>query len=524
MSRLTRLALAALVLLPLTVVFAGGDTWKRRFKSNMRSEDSSVRYEAVRKLDTNDPDAVKAIVRVLKTMDPRVTNSRIRSGAVESLSKATSEESVKLILKEMAKGKTPVREVMTAAIGRKKDPAYLGALRGALNDKQPIVRRAAIRALAGMKHKEAIDAILDRWAKEKRKKSFREWALCKTSLEEMTGKYISSYPVDWKNWWEVYREPFSFEEEWEDEDKAREDREKAEEEGRKASERKSRTRSVDLSVKIRGAGAPVLVLPMGRYDEAYFEPYLQSIQDICKVHYVTLPAVKKFKGLERGAGGRIHYPINELVDAFEDLRKDLKYKKFAVMGHAITSMVAQRYVTKYPDSVSHLILVGAYSGDEAYRRIIKGIIGTGKKNKDSELEHLGLWIMTDRDGKALREARDSDEAESMSRRIFSLYFHYPHDLIVGEMYDEYRLKAGVGTYFPEFDTFKERRANVPTLIMNGRHSLWSNVTDAQKIAKHYKNSQLVIFEKSTMMPFIEETEKFAAHIHAFFKKYPYKKR
>ncbi|MCZ6691254.1 MAG: HEAT repeat domain-containing protein [Planctomycetota bacterium] len=524
MSRLTRLALAVLVLLPLSVVFAGGDTWKQRFKSNMRSEDSSVRYEAVRKLDTNDPDAVKAIVKVLKMMDPRVTNSRIRSGAVESLSKATSEDSLKLILKEMAKGKTPVREVMTAAIGRKKDPAYLDALRGALNDKQPIVRRAAIRALAGMKDKEAIDAILDRWAKEKRKKSFREWALCKTSLEEMTGKFISSFPVDWRNWWEVYREPFSFEEEWEDEDKAREEREKAEEEGRKAAERKSRTRSVDLSIKIRGAGAPILVLPMGGYDQAYYEPYLQSIQDICKIHYVTLPAIKEFKGLERGAGGIVKYPMDELVDAFEDLRKDLKYKKFAIMGHETTSMVAQRYVTKYPDSVSHLILVGAYSGTEAYRRILKAMIATGKKNKDSELEYLPLSILVDQDGKQLREPRDSDEAESLSRRSFALYFHYPHDLIVREMYDEYRLKAGVSNYFPEFDTFKERRATVPTLVMNGRHSLWSNVTDAQKIAKHYRNSQLVIFEKSTMMPFIEETEKFAAHIHAFFKKYPYRKK
>ena len=525
MKRPGRFAFAILLILPLSIALAAGDDWKKRFKANVNSPDSSVRHEAVRQLDVNDPSAMKTMIKVLKNLDPKVTDWHIRSGAIEALSKATDEKAIKAILKEMQKGKPPIREAMVAAIGRKKQPEYLEPLVGALNDGTPLVRRAAIRALTDMKDKGAVDAILDRWHLEERTKNFRAWALCKSSLEQITGKYLGSFPQDWKNWWEVNRERFSFDEEWEDEEQKKADLEKAEEEGKKAKEIKTQTRNVDLTVKIKGFGAPILVLPMGDYSEEYFEPYLGSIQDICKVHYVRLPKVSEYKGLERGMGGIINYPVDKLVDSFEELRKEFKYKKFAILGHEITTTVAQRYVSKYPDAVSHMILVGAYSGTEAYGRVLRRMEGEGKSRGDLELEHLAqsLWVI-DQQGNHKYEPKDCDERKALQhRKAWSLNFRNPHDMVVGEMFTRHRLKGGdTPVYFPEFDTFKEKRAPVPTLVMNGKPSLWTSVSDAQKISKHYPNAKMVIFERSTMMPFVEETEKFASTVRNFFKKYPYR--
>ena len=91
---------------------------------------------------------------------------------------------------------------------------------------------------------------------------------------------------------------------------------------------------------------------------------------------------------------------------------------------------------------------------------------------------------------------------------------------MGHIYETHQLKdVGASVYFPEFDTFKEGKAPAGVLIMNGKTSLWTSVSDAKKIDKHYPNSRMAIFEKSTMMPFVEETERFSKVVHQFFKDY-----
>lgn len=515
----SRILTAALTLLVLMVSLASADDWKKKFNRNMASPDSSLRYEALRQLDVNDPAQLKKMLKVLRNRSDRVTDWHIRMGAVEALAKASDPKSTKTLLKELAKGKSLVKEAIATALGRKQDPTYLEALIGAGGDDSPAVRRAAIRALAQMKDKRAIDAILDQWVLEKPKESFRQWAVCKEVMEQITEKYLGGEPLDWKNWWEVNREKFSFEEEWEDEDQKKADLEKAEREGKKAKEHKSQTRNVNISFKVRGLGVPILVLPMGGYHEDYFQPYLQSIEAFCRVHYIRLPKISDFKGLERGAGGIVNYPIDKLVDAFEDLRKQFKYKKFAVMGHSITSTVAQRYVSKYPDSVSHLILVGAYSGADSYGKILGTMEAEGKKRGDLELEHRAQSLMYIQAQDSHKyEPKDADEREALGRKAWSLNFRNPHDFVLQKMFTEYRLKGGTGSFFPPgFDTFKEKRAKVPTLVCNGKHSLWTSVSDAKKISKHYPNSTMVIFENSTMMPFVEETGRFASVVYKFIK-------
>lgn len=519
-----RIAAATLVLLALSVSFAAADDWKKRFKRNMASQDSSVRYEALRQLDPNDASQMKSILKILKNGNTKVTDWHIRSGVVESLAKATDDKAIETMLKEMERGNPLVQEAMTTAIGLKKDPRYLEALQKTLLRGSAASRRAAIRSLAYLEEKEIIDIIIDRFGEVKRTEDFREWVLLKHTLEEVTGKYLGSFPADWKNWWEAHKEKFSFDEDWEGEEERKRDLEKAEEEGRKAKEVKSHTRNVDLTIKIRGFGAPVLVIPQGGWDMEYFQPYMQSIEDICKLHYLKLPPITEFKNLKRGSGGIPFYPVDQLVDAFEEVRKQFKYKKFAILGHGITTTVAQRYLSKYPGSVSHMILVGAYSGSDAYGKILRNMEIEGQKRGDLELEHSSQSLqLIDENGNHKYEPKDSDEKEAIGRKRYSLDFWNPHDRAVHDIYHKYVKGKGSGnSIFPEFDTFKEKRLPVPTLILNGKTSLWTSVSDAKKIAKHYPNSMSVIFEKSTMMPFVEETAKFRSAVGSFFKKYPYR--
>ena len=514
------LLLVALLLLPASARLAWGQSWEKQFKQNMASPDSSVRYEAVRQLDPNDSEQLKQIVKVLKINNPKVTDWHIRHGAVQALTKASDGDALETLRKELSKGKPFVREAIVASFGMRKDPQFFDDIDAALGDKYEAVRRAAIQAMSGLKKKEAIESLLAHWPNEDMVSDFRQWSLVKQALETMTGKYLGGDVRDWNNWWAANKDKFSFDEEWEDEEKRKADEKAAEEAGHKAKEVKTVARNVPLNFKVRGIGAPLLVIPLRGYHEDYFQPYLQTIEDICKVHYVRLPKPNDFEGLERGPGGTPYYPVDKLVDAFEEARKQFNYKRFAILTHGITSTVAQRYATKYPQSVSHMLFVGAYSGSDAYSKIISTMEAKGKERGDLELEHLAQALTTiDQEGNHKYEPKDADEATALfGRKSWSLFFFNPHDLAVHLLHTQHELKDGGGrVFFPKFDTFKEAKAPAGVLIMNGKHSLWTSVSDAEKIDKHYPNSRMVIFEKSTMMPFVEENEKFSKVVHQFFK-------
>ena len=140
--------IACLLALPATSRVAEGDDWSKRFKQNINSQDSSIRYEAVKQLDPNDSKQLKQILKVLKVTNARTTDWHIRFGAVQALATASDEGALETLRKELSKGKPLVREAIVASFGARKDPQFFDDLDTALGDKYDPVRRAAIQAMA----------------------------------------------------------------------------------------------------------------------------------------------------------------------------------------------------------------------------------------------------------------------------------------------------------------------------------------------------------------------------------------
>ncbi|MBI4574984.1 MAG: HEAT repeat domain-containing protein [Planctomycetes bacterium] len=516
---------AALAVVAAAHALQGG--WKEDFDRDINSPDSTVRYQAVRRVDGNDPKGLEVLLKVLANTDPRVMDWYVRRGAIEALQNAYEGGALEEIVAAVTKDKNPlVREGCVAALGAKR--TRVDVLAEALEDKADLVRRAAARALMGMKDlpeiKAAIGPLIQRMGREDPYKDFREFVAVKTALEAITGEFLGPDPEAWKSWW-TYAE-----ETWApgaapDPERAK----KAEEEGNKAEDHKEATSTgLELEFSTRGKGdIPLLVIHDTRYHDHYFQPYLQSIEDTCKVFYIKMPEAKQFEGKAKALSEAvIEIPVDLLCDAFEELRARFDLSRFAILTHYDSCLIAFRYATRHPEKVSHVILVGGVSGQGAYGNIVGNIEREGQKRKDLEMEHMAqsLQITDMATGKTQYEVTGEAEFNALQRKFWSTRFANPFDTHLYDLYQQCeRPHEGKTTIFPDFDVMREKKVPVPMLICSGKQSLWSSEKDLLRIKAHYgERANLVVFPRSAEMPFIEETADWAELVKKFFKKFPYR--
>src|SRR5205085_10256528 len=119
----------------------------------------------------------------------------------------------------------------------------------------------------------------------------------------------------------------------------------------------------------------------------YFEKHLLALDDTARLFYIDLPGTSAFKDLKPGVTGAPEYPIDKLVDAFDELRKVKKQERIAILAHGMAGWVAMRYATKYPKNVSHLILVSTWTSGKAWADGRQRAELAGKQAGDIEAEH-----------------------------------------------------------------------------------------------------------------------------------------
>jgi pimeloyl-ACP methyl ester carboxylesterase len=533
--RLLRVLIPVFVLIP-AFAFAG-KAWKKTFNRDFNNFNSDLRRKAVESVDPNSKSGLKVLLQVVAMKKLAVMDWHIRWGAIEALSGIHKEKYMREFEKKGLNSKYPaIREGCILALGLKKNPAYLPRIKKGLEDPDPAVRRAAGHALANIRKKESINALVARWEKESMETNFRECIAYWTSLRKLTGRRFKKDFHTWQEWWLNVRDKYKFPEEMTEEEKKKQAEEEAkkgkgkgkkgaaEEEGEKET---TVVRGIPLTFKTRGTGIPLLVIHDDTWYDNYFEPYLSSIEKVCKIFYIRLPEVDSFENLKRNIGGMPYYPVDKLVDAFEELRTKFKYRKFAIMAHGFSTLIAQRYLTRHSEKVSHMILMGALSGDEAYGIILNNIEREGNATKDKEMTRMAWWhtIIDEKKNTKQYEPKSDAEKRALQRKMFSMYFANPQDPEIFSIFDRCKKPLDYPECLsPEFDTYREKKVPVPILILMGAKCLWTNLKDGERIQKNYPRAELVVFQKSAMMPFIEENAKFTEEIKKFFKKYPYPNR
>lgn len=263
-------------------------------------------------------------------------------------------------------------------------------------------------------------------------------------------------------------------------------------------------------------GGPVM-------DSSCLRPWLSPLTRVMQLVYVDY----------RNTGRSPRMPletctIENMVDDLEGLRLYLGLDRIAVLGHSFGGMLALPYATEYSHNVSHLILAATcpYWGEEgetekwagleklasrrsdlapliakysaAYRE--HGLGGTDHEAKARFLETMSIWIHRLGSQTIARIAYDISE-----RTIFSA-----------------ELSNWIMTY--EMKKYDMRpmlhEIIVPTLILAGRWDWRATVDHAKIMQQGISGAQLVVFEESSHMLYLEEEKKFVATVVDFIGSHP----
>lgn len=197
----------------------------------------------------------------------------------------------------------------------------------------------------------------------------------------------------------------------------------------------------------------------------------------------------------------------QFSDDAEGLRQHLNLGKVAVLGHSYGGFLAMEYALRYPDAVSHLILLDTAPAFNYGEEIMKNALAKGAT--PAMLEAL------------IANPTDAEHMKSLLKSIFPLYFHHykpEYETILDEtVFSALGTKQGemLSTYnmIPQLHEIR-----FPTLILVGRDDFICPPSQAQIIHEHIPQSDLEIFEDSGHLPWIEEPELFDQKVRAWLAK------
>jgi proline iminopeptidase len=193
-----------------------------------------------------------------------------------------------------------------------------------------------------------------------------------------------------------------------------------------------------------------------------------------------------------GRGDPARYTLDENVEDMEALRRHLGLGPVVSIGTSYGGMVAQAHAARYPDAVSHLVLVvtAAHGGFIARARAIVEARGTDEQRRVCS----SLWSGSFKDEAELRHFY----------AVMGPLYSRRYDPAAGSLasqrtiYNVEALNRAFGGFLRTFDLRPElARITAPTLVLAGRHDWICPPEFSEEIARLIPRAELRIFEESS---------------------------
>ncbi|HUK10963.1 MAG TPA: alpha/beta fold hydrolase [Stellaceae bacterium] len=208
------------------------------------------------------------------------------------------------------------------------------------------------------------------------------------------------------------------------------------------------------------------------------------------------------RGQGRSARGNPDkYTLDENVEDMEALRNHLGLGPIISIGTSYGGMVAQAHAARYPDAVSHLILVvtAAHGGFMARAQQIVRERGTPEQAAVCD----ALWRGGLKDGAALRHFYE------VMGPLYSVR-HNPAAAALGHrrtLHEAVPLNRAFGGFLRTFDLRPELpRIKAPTLVIAGRHDWICPPEFSEEIVGLIPRAELRIFENSAHSVRVDEPQ------------------
>jgi proline iminopeptidase len=173
-------------------------------------------------------------------------------------------------------------------------------------------------------------------------------------------------------------------------------------------------------------------------------------------------------------------------------------------------MWALVYATRYPESVSRLILVTTTPSHEFYQAAEKQIEIKATPEQKATMPSLFEGTVT-----------TDEQFKRWWDVMLPLYFAHWDPLRGQQLIERGIVNPLVAAYMfekiiPVYDVRPHLGSiHAPTLVIAGRHDWVTPVGESEQLAERIADSQLVVFEESGHMPFIEEQDLFVETVRQF---------
>jgi proline iminopeptidase len=267
---------------------------------------------------------------------------------------------------------------------------------------------------------------------------------------------------------------------------------------------------VDLFTRTVGAGPEVIVLhggPGAHHD--YLLPQFDELAEGRRLRYYDQRGGGKSQvSREVDVGWHSH------VADLDALVSTWKLEPVTILGYSWGGLLAMLYAVEYPERVGRLALVSpAPASADAYRefhhRLEERRQAPEIVQARDELRHSGL--------------RERDPA-TYRRRAFELsvaaYFTHPlRARALTPFRVTSRTQEAVRHSLGRYDLREQLSAlSIPTLVIHGRHDPIP-LASAEETAR-LLGADLLLFEHSAHVPYVEEPHSFAAALNAFLPRQP----
>jgi pimeloyl-ACP methyl ester carboxylesterase len=257
-------------------------------------------------------------------------------------------------------------------------------------------------------------------------------------------------------------------------------------------------RDVSLFVEVVGRGYPLLLMHGGPgLDHCSLLPFRRCADRFTLVFY-------DHRGNGRSTGVPSSMTWENLTADADALRQRLGFERWAVLGHSFGGHVALEYALRYPDSLSHLVLLDS-GGDSRWSQQNAADLVAERGYSPEKTELVRRWFNGEFAPK---------EFFPISMRIWGAYFHHPglrvilREVIDGGWRAKMRPEAQIFAFrhlLPGW-TMMDRlgEITVPTLVMAGRDDFVFPPECQRELAAGIPGARLRIVERAGHNPYSEQ--------------------
>jgi proline-specific peptidase len=271
-----------------------------------------------------------------------------------------------------------------------------------------------------------------------------------------------------------------------------------------------------LYVVERGRDYPLIILHGGPgLDHHMFGDYLDPLTDDYRLILVDQRA--------NGRSGRPPEDTWTLEQNAKDvglLAKAMGLGKYTVLGHSYGAFVALQHAVDFPGQAAQTIVSSGVPGSRFLMSYVEQQLANFEP-KELRQQVTDSWARE-------QQARTEDEVAALTSDQLPFQFADPFDPRIAA----YEQRTAGTVYSPEvlrkFSSedyggieVENRLGSIsqPVLILAGRHDRTCSMEAAEFMAANVPKAELIVFEKSAHMTFVEENERYVSTVRAFLERH-----